>query len=129
MTSMLLTERSAPLASGRVARCSAALSALKSCRLRLVAAVARRDVLLLGVFQCRFLVHRIEQIVMRLDPVGGELPMLAVPLLDADEPVAAMVLARELDRRDQPLGAKLGDAGGGDVEILEAPADLLAGQR
>src|SRR5579883_3006085 len=53
-------------------------------RSRLLRAVARRDALLLGVFERRFLVHVLKHLAIGLDPVGDELPVLTVPLLDAD---------------------------------------------
>src|SRR5260221_6461953 len=103
MTSMLLTRRSAPPAARRAARssCARATIGLSHAPLRLrLAAVARRDVLLLGVGERRFLVDRVEHVVVRLDPIRGELPMRPVPLLDAHHPVAPLGFATDLHRPD-----------------------------
>src|SRR5687768_2698241 len=47
-----------------------------------LAAIARRDVLLLRVRRRRLLDHRAHQLLVGLDPVGDHLPLLAVPLLE-----------------------------------------------
>src|SRR5215472_8977825 len=106
MTSMLLTARS---------------GALSTARSHLLRAVARGDALLLGVGERRLRVHFGQHRAVRLDPVGNEMPVLAVPLLDADAAVAFVVRAREPDRHNQPRGAELRDALRRDVEVLVAP--------
>src|SRR6516165_956579 len=94
-----------------------------------LSAIARSDALLLGVGERRLLVYFGEHVAVRLDPVGNELPVLAVPLLDADTAVAFVVRAGELDRHHQPIGAQLGNALPRDVEVLVAPLHLLAFER
>src|SRR6266700_1867396 len=111
MTSILLTRRRAPPAARRTARSSCSRATIDvplkpGLRLRL-AAVARRDVLLLGVGERRLLVHRVEHLVIGRDPVRGELPLLPVPLRDAHQAIPGMVGARELHRRDETFGAEL----------------------
>src|SRR5690348_1034427 len=107
MTSILLTARRTPPASGRAASSACAGSVIPLSRpSRLLLAVARRDFLFLRVLQRRLLVHRIEQVVVRFDPVRDVLPALAVPLLDAHQPVPAMIVAADLHRRDEPLGTE-----------------------
>src|SRR5262249_134349 len=54
---------------------------------------------------------------------------LAVPSLDATCSRALVIGAGHLDRPQLALEAELFDAFGGDVEVLEAPAHLLAGER
>src|SRR5258708_37486351 len=95
MTSMLLTRSSAPPAARRAARSSRSRATIgvplrPGLRLRLVA-VARRDVLLLGVGERRLLVHRVEHLVIGRDPVRGEIPLLTIPLRDAHQAVPGMV--------------------------------------
>src|SRR5207245_4545443 len=63
------------------------------------------------------------------DPVGDDVPLLAVPLLDEHGAIAFMVLAGHLDRMRKALHADLLEPLLGQVEILEAPAHFLAGER
>src|SRR5215469_16058315 len=70
-------------------------------------AIARCDALLFRVAQGRFLVHLGQHRPVRLNPVGDELPVLPVPLLDADLAVALMVVAGQRNRHHQPVGAEL----------------------
>src|SRR5918994_7575516 len=64
-----------------------------------------------------------------LDPVGDDVPLLAIPLLDHDRPIALVVLARHLDGSREALHAELLEPLLRDVEVLEAPPHLLAGRR
>src|SRR4030095_5739155 len=93
------------------------------------AAVARRDVLFLGIRGRRLLDHGAHQIAIRSDPVGDDDPLGAVPLLEFDRAAAFMVQARHLERLHEACRAELLETRFGDGEVLEAPADLLAGQR
>src|SRR5260370_9269985 len=95
MTSMVLARRRAPPVARRAARSSCSRATIEvplspGLRLRL-AAVARRDVLLLGVGERRLLVHRVEHLVVGRDPVRGEIPLLTIPLRDAHQAVPGMV--------------------------------------
>src|SRR5688572_13763926 len=63
-----------------------------------LAAIARRDVLLLRVRRRRLLDHRAHQILVGLDPVGDHLPLLAVPLLELHRTAAFVVGAGHLER-------------------------------
>src|SRR5205823_12828611 len=58
-----------------------------------------------------------------------DLPLGAVPLLEFHQTRALMVHARDLERRHEPDGAELLQALVVDVEVLDAPAHLLAGDR
>src|SRR5204862_1462862 len=91
-------------------------------------AVVGRQVLFLRVFLRRRLDHRPHDFLVRLDPVRDELPGLPVPLKDAGAAAAGMVLAGHLGRPQQPFEAELLERIGGQVEVFETPADLLAGQ-
>src|SRR5215472_9057953 len=102
---------------------------VKAFYLFLLGAVARRDALLLGVGERRLLVHFGQHAAVRLDPVGDEVPMLAVPLLDADLAIAFVIGAGQLDRHHQPVGAELGYALRRDVEVLVAPLYVFAFER
>src|SRR5262245_26706304 len=63
------------------------------------------------------------------DPVGDDVPLLAVPLLDEHGTVALVVLAGHLDRVREALHAELIEPRLREVQVLEAPAHLLAGER
>src|SRR5581483_632760 len=63
----------------------------------------------------------------RLDPVGDDLPLLAVPLLDEQLAVGLVVLAGDRERPGEALHAQLLQPLVGEVQVLEAPPDLLAG--
>src|SRR4051812_17379047 len=75
-------------------------------RSALLRAVARGDVLLLGVLLGRTLDHRIKDREVRLVVAGDDLPLLAVPLLDAGDIGALMILAAELQRLDHAVEAQ-----------------------
>src|SRR5438552_15254968 len=89
-------------------------------------AVAGRNAFLLRVGEGGILVHLVEHGAVRPDPVGDELPVRAVPLLDAHVALALVIAAGELHRDHQALRTQLLDALVGDVEVLVAPLDFLA---
>src|SRR5216117_3709998 len=95
----------------------------------LLRAVARRDALFLGVLRGGGLDHRPHDRLVGGDPVGDHLPLLAVPLQELDRPAPLMVHARHLERLHQSGGAELLQALVVDVQVLDAPAYLLAGHR
>src|SRR5437667_7915164 len=115
MTSLLLTERRGPFGPPG--------------SLLLLGAVTRRDSLLLRIRRRRFFDHRADDRLVRLDPVGDQLPLLAVPLLELDRSAAFMVHAGNLDRLQEVEGAELLQAFLVQVQVLQAPSDLLARQR
>src|SRR5581483_4664742 len=95
----------------------------------LLGAVARRDVLLLGVLLRVLLDHRRQELLVGRVVVGDDLPVLAVPLLDAGLVCALVVMAGELDGLQHAFEAERLQAVSREVEVLEAPAHLLAGER
>src|SRR5262249_32043083 len=97
--------------------------------LALLRAVAGGDLLLRRVLAGRRLHQRLDDRVVPGEPVGDHVPLLAVPLVHAAEPRAFVVGTGHLERSDHALEAELLDAVGGEVEVLEAPAHLLAGHR
>src|SRR5258705_5699765 len=117
MPSMLLTARS-----GR------GVSLATACLL-LLRAVAHRVAELLALLDRRRLDLRPDDVAHRRDPVGDDGPLLAVPLLDQDGTAPLVVLAGDLDRVREALHADLVEPLLGQVEVLEAPADLLARER
>src|SRR5712692_300300 len=88
-----------------------------------------RDLLLGRVLGRGILDHGRYYAVVAGVPIRRDLPVLAVPGLDAAGARAFMVLARYFDGLQHAFEAELLDAIGGDVEVLEAQAHLLAGQR
>src|SRR5687768_6152649 len=118
MTSMLLTDRI-----GR----GVPLPALTP--LFLLGAVALRVAELLAFLDRGRLDLRADDVTHRRDPVGDERPLLAVPLLDADRAVALVVLAADLERVREALHAEFLEALVAEVQVLEAPADLLGRRR
>src|SRR3954453_15983233 len=70
-------------------------------------AVARRDVLLLGVLGRGGLDQRPQQGPVGLDPVGDDDPLVAVPLLELHRPAALVVGAGALERLHQAAGPEL----------------------
>src|SRR6266404_4242174 len=154
MTSMLLTDRYDFATSGAavVAVSVAAVTALESWlragkpisslsprsgegrvsstrRSGFLAAVARSDVLFLRVRSRRLLDHRPHQLAIGLDPIGDHLPLLAVPLLELDRSAALVIRAGHLDCLHEPGRAEVFQARLADLQVLDAPAHLLAGQR
>src|SRR5437763_1432134 len=79
-------------------------------RSALLGAVARLDLLLRAVLGRRVLDHRVEDAAIGGVVVGDDLPLLAVPLLDAGLVRALVILAGELHWRDHALEAELLDA-------------------
>src|SRR6266852_8096420 len=118
MTSMLLTARS-----GR------GVSLATGAPLLLLRAVAHRVAELLRFLDGRRLDLRPDDVAHRRDPVGDDGPLLAVPLLDQQGAAALVVLTGDLDRVREALHADLLEPLLGEVEVLEAPAHLLAGER
>src|SRR5262245_24447091 len=118
MTSMLLTT-----SSGRAAPFPALTPLL------FLAAVALRVLELLAFLGSGRLHLRADDLPHRRDPVGDERPLVAVPLLHANRAAALVVLARHLHRVREALHSELLEALVGEIEILEAPADLLRGRR
>src|SRR5262249_38921798 len=90
---------------------------------------ADRDLLLGRVLWRGLLDHGRDHAVVAGVPVGRDLPVLAIPGLDAPHARTLVVGTRHLDRPQLALEAELFDAFGGEVEVLEAPAHLLAGER
>src|SRR2546422_4612726 len=106
MTSMLLTARS-----GRgVASATGAPSLL-------LRAVAHRIAELLRFLDGRRLDLRPDDVAHRRDPVGDDVPLLAVPLLDQHGSAALVVLAGDLDRMREVLHADLLEPLLGQVEV------------
>src|SRR5713226_4488180 len=89
-------------------------------------AVALRVVELLALLDGGRLDLRAHHVTHGLDPLGDDLPLLAVPLLDEHGAVALVVLAGDLDRPREALHAELVEPLLGQVEVLEPPPDLLA---
>src|SRR5437763_9715695 len=88
-------------------------------------AIARRDFLFRGVLAGLFLGHLANH-----GPVAGHerrhlLELLAVPLLKFYHAGAFMIFAARLDRREQSRRAEFLDARFGEIQVLEAPAQLL----
>src|SRR5262249_55529505 len=89
---------------------------------------AGRD-LLLGRVLCRSLLdHGRDHAVVAGVPVGRNLPVLAIPGLDASDARALVVGAGHFDRLSHALESELLEAFRSQVEVFEAPPDLLAGQ-
>src|SRR5262249_20493210 len=88
-----------------------------------------RELLFSRVLGRRFLHHRSDHRVVGRDPIRRDIPLLAVPSLDPARARALVIGAGHLDRPQLALESELLEAIGGEVEILEAPAHLLAGER
>src|SRR6266542_7153562 len=116
MTSLLLTERKGPPSPDIVSWL-------------FLGAIARRDAFLLGVGGRGFFDHRAHDRLIRFDPVGDDVPLLAVPLLELDRAASLVIHAGDLDRLQESDGAELLQALLIDVQVLQTPAHLLAGQR
>src|SRR5262245_14182730 len=94
-------------------------------RLVLFGAVAHGVSELLALLHRGRLQLRTDDLAHRLDPLGDDIPLLAVPLLDQHRPVPLVVLAGDLHRVGKPLEPDLIQAGIREVEVLVAPAHLL----
>src|SRR5215470_605246 len=97
--------------------------------LAFLAAVAWGDAFLLGVLRGRLLDHRTHDRLVRADPVGDGVPLVAIPLQELHRAAALVVHARHLERLHEPGRAERLQLLVVDVEVLEAPADLVAGHR
>src|SRR5262245_24224869 len=128
---MLLTDRMASATAGR----SVAAASRTPCTESVSPAIGSvgqapdgkllvRRVLGRGVFY-----ERLDDVVVRGVPVRRDAPVLAVPGLDTAGARALVVGAAHLDRLEHAFEAELLDAIGGNVEVLQAPAHLLAGHR
>src|SRR5687768_11641848 len=95
----------------------------------LLGAIALRVAELLAFLDGGRLDLRADDVPHRRDPVGHERPLLAIPLLDADRSVALVVLAAHLQRMREALHAELLEPFVAEVQVLEAPADLLGRRR
>ncbi len=82
-----------------------------------------------GVFVRRFLDERPQELAIRFDPVRLHVPFLAVPLLKLHGARAFVIGARNVDRRQQAGRAQLRYPLIVEVEVLEAPLDLLPAER
>src|SRR5512141_1390040 len=86
----------------------------------LLGTVTGRDPLLLRVVGRRLLDERAHDRLVGLDPVGDQVPLLSVPLLELDGAAALVVHARHLDGLQQAESAELLQALLVDVQVLEA---------
>src|SRR5690606_4377608 len=77
----------------------------------------------------RLLVERPDDVLFRLNPVGQDLPLLAVPLLDLRAAATLVVGAAHPHRLQQIGEAKRVDTLRREVQVLDAPAHLLTGER
>src|SRR5574340_840506 len=71
---------------------------------RFLAAVARRDALLLRVLVGRLDDQRADHVLVGRDPAADDLPALAVPGLELGETRAFVIVAGHVRRRHQPVG-------------------------
>src|SRR6267378_4007468 len=92
-------------------------------------AIAQRDALFLGVLRRRLLDHRPHDRLVGADPVGDGVPLRPVPLEELHRAAAFMVRARHLQRLHETGRAELLEFLVVDIEVLQAPADLVAGHR
>src|SRR5262249_31096286 len=99
------------------------------CVLAFLGAVALRVLELRAFLDRRLFQLRPDYFAHGLDPVGDDVPLLAVPLLDGRHAADAfMVVAGDLDRGQEPLHAELLEPLIGHVQVLVAPANLLTGR-
>src|SRR5215471_19524578 len=92
-------------------------------------AVAQGDVLLLRVLRRGLLDHRPHDRLVGGDPVADRVPFAAVPLQELHRAAALVVEARDPERLHQSGRTELLQALVVDVQVLERPAHLLAGDR
>src|SRR6218665_2044084 len=90
---------------------------------------ARRELLLRRVLRGGAPDQGLEDLLVGLQPVGAELPGLAVPRVDAGPGRAHVVDARGADGAHHAGEAERVELGLREVQVLEAPADLLAVHR
>src|SRR5215813_14792028 len=93
--------------------------------LLLLAAVALRVAELLSLLDSGRLDLRAHDVLHRLHPVGNDVPLLAVPLLHENRAGALVVLARHVDRVRELRHPQLLEPFFREVEVFEAPANLL----
>src|SRR5260370_7706076 len=82
---------------------AASLTTAPSLRLVLFGAVAHRVPELLALLHRGQLELRADDLLHGLDPLGHDVPLLAVPLLDQHRPAALLVLAVHLHRLAEAL--------------------------
>src|SRR5262249_5379835 len=128
MTSTLLTV-SRFMAETRRARCWPWPFVVRDRNLAFLAAIPRRDAFFLGVLRRRLLDHRAHDRLVGLGPVSDDVPLRSVPLHELDRAAAFVVHARDLERLHESGRPELLDAGIVDVQMLQAPADLVASHR
>src|SRR5215468_9122097 len=97
--------------------------------LAFLAAIPWSDAFFLGVFRRGLLDHRSHDRLVRADPVGDGVPLVAIPLQELHRAAALVVHARHLERLHEPGRAERFQLLVVDVEMLEAPADLVACHR
>src|SRR5512137_3047204 len=87
-------------------------------RLVLFGAVAHRVPELLALLHRGRLELRAHDLLHGLDPVGDDVPLLAVPLLDQDRPATLVILAGHLHRVGEALEPDLIQPGLGEIQVL-----------
>src|SRR5450755_2145138 len=119
-------QRSCDVAHGGVARPRAATQGrVVSDRSTLLAAIARRNLLLGAVFRGALLDHLAHQVAIAGHVRREGLETLAVPFLELDHAGSLVIEAARLDRREHARGAELLDARLRQIQMLQAPAHLL----
>src|SRR5690554_165485 len=88
-------------------------------------ALAHFQLLLAGVLGAQLFHQRIDVLLVGLIPVGNDVELLAIPLDDASPVVAHVIAATGLDRPHQLGEAQLFQTRISDVQVLEAPPNLL----
>src|SRR5262245_30848838 len=96
--------------------------------LLLLAAVPHRVAELLALVDRGRLDLRAYHVAHGGHPVGHDVPLLAVPLLDQDRAAALVILAAHLHGMGEALHAELIQARLGEAQVLEAPPHLLTGE-
>src|SRR6185503_16072375 len=94
-----------------------------------LATIAQRELLLGGVLRGRSFDLRPHDGLVARDPVADDFPLLSVPLLELDGAAPLVVEARHLHRLHQVERAELLQALLVDLQVLDPPAHLLAGER
>src|ERR1700712_3587153 len=89
-------------------------------------AIPRRDALALAVVDRGLFQQRPHQRAIAVDPVGDEVPLHAVPLLDLDATRSFVIAAAGLHRWHEAGRVQLLETRVRQVEMLERPADLVA---
>src|ERR1043166_4822815 len=116
-----------PVWRGELALCSSRAQ-YRGAALAFRGAVARCNVVLLGIVGGRLLKLRPYDLAHGGNPVGELLPLFAVPLLDKDRAVAFMIIAGHLDRSRKPRQPQFLQACLRQVEMLKPPPHLLTRQ-